>query len=138
MKKIIFVFYITLINCAGSKGNLIFNKLNYPVSMTNQIIFKQNSNYSVNNYIIYEEFEVEENFCSTFYSHIAFHTKIDLSEKLNQEIYSKNGEGIINLKFYSKNHIVNYFWPLTALPFWIGCTTILIKGNVFKITELKN
>jgi hypothetical protein len=62
----------------------------------------------------------------------ATHSTLDLSPSLNEQVAKAKGEAVARTTVELSHCAINYFFPLTLLPFWPGCSTVTVTGDVVR------
>lgn len=133
--KIIFLIVpIFFFSCAGSKGNIHFDKLNYSASLSPYLLDSSGK-------ILSEEiglkriegFTVKHRFWGVFYGHIPLNGEEALISEINQSVENANGDGIINMTIIARDCMFNNFFILNIFPIFPGCTTIFIHGDIVRL-----
>lgn len=119
--------------CAGAKGNVRFDSLKYPVSMSpvlydsdGRMLYHERQLKSV------DKFQYSRWIWSMFWTGLVFNREQDLSAPVNQKIEESGGQGIVNLTVTTSGCFLNYVPLVSILPIWPGCTVVSIHGDVVK------
>ncbi len=121
-------------SCAGYRGQIKLNKLNYPVSMSAFIYGKKGDILLKGD----ERLKKISNFSFSKLMWSIFYTGISLSDdqifvnELNRSIENEKGDGMINFKLKNSACFLNYIFLFNLLPFWPGCAHITISGEIIK------
>jgi len=138
---ILLAFSMTGCFVAGSRGNVRFNELKYPASMSAYLYGPNNELLAKDRELqVVEQFSYKVNFWGTLYSLVSLTGVKDVSKEINNKIEYSGADGIINMKVISKPGILTHFHPLTLIPFWPSYTEVLIEGEIVKYnpTMIKN
>ena len=132
-----FLIFLSLCpaGCSGSRGYLKFEKLEYPVSMSSRIYDQQGRILSGGKdlAIVKKKFFIERTYWGIFYSLIPLTGPgKEIGDDLNEIIRRYRGNALVNVRISSRSCYLNYFIPLSILPFWPGCSVISISGDVAK------
>jgi hypothetical protein len=57
---------------------------------------------------------------------------LDISELVNREVSSRSGDGVVSLTLTNEHCALNWFFPLTLLPFYPGCEDVTVTGLVVR------
>jgi hypothetical protein len=120
------------LGCAGGRGDVRFDSLRYPVSMSGYVYDQKNRALSPKSLDVVAEFEHEARLWGMFFSWIPVNGDLDLSEPINRDVDAAGGEGVINLSVKSEGCAFNYIPGLSLLPFWPGCADVTVAGQVVK------
>jgi len=139
MKKTVLVllfvslFSSTYFACSGSRATIRFEDLKYPCS-TSAFLYGPNHEVLVKgkDLTTVGMFEYEKTYWGILWSSVHLSNSKDVMNKMNQEIRSKNGEGIINLTVIATTHDINSCIPLNVLPFWPGATKVKFFGEIVR------
>jgi hypothetical protein len=116
--------------CAGARGNMRFDRLAYPASMSGYLrasdgqILPPTSLYRVAN------IKETHTFWGMCYSLAALNHSYDPCDAINRAVEAAHGDGIVNLRVSAKGCGWNYVPFLNLLPFWPGCTHVVIEGDI--------
>lgn len=128
----LFLFAI-MVSCAGARGNLRFDELKYPVSMSPALYDKDNT-------VVFYKRELKpvgkldytKTIWSTLWTAVTFNPSQELGGPINTQIEENGGEGVVNMTVHVRNCSLNYIPILAWLPIWPGCTVVNIEGDVVK------
>lgn len=126
------------VGCAGAKGNMTFDDLKYPASMS-AFIYGNNNETLVkgDNLDVVGDFKYEKKFWGILYSMVPLSSDKDIVEAINRKIDEAGGEGLINLSVTAENCAFNSFPLLSLLPIMPGCLNVTIEGEIVKAKQKK-
>ncbi len=139
MKKIcLFSIILLLSSCAGSKGNVRFDSLKYPVSMS-PVLFDESGKpaYFERQLTSLGQYEEERVIWGMFWTALSFNGEQDFSDSMNEKVTQLQGDAIVNVRIRTNGCSLNYIPLVNILPIWPGCTVIKIKGDVVKYAKAK-
>lgn len=120
-----------MLQCAGSRGSIRFDKLEYPVSMSGfiygryqQIRIKDTDLEQVG------QFSFTRRQWSIGYTFISLSDQSAFEQAINEAIRSARGEAMVNLEVQSVNCSLNGTPGISLLPFWPGCAEITFIGEI--------
>jgi hypothetical protein len=119
-----------------SKGRLTFNELAYPGSIS-PYLYGPNSELVAKDrgLKVIKTFSSEKECWNEFYSLISFSgckATESIALDINEAIRSAGGDGMVNITVTAWPHAIQYWHPLTLLPFWPSCTHVLVTGDIVK------
>jgi hypothetical protein len=127
---------LTLTACAGARYDFGADHARYPISFSPALPDDKGT-------ILYLGHELESKgsfeFSTTqigwFYSVTS--STIDISDKVNEEVTKRGGEGVVALALKNQNCFTNYLFPLSVLPFYPGCQIVTVTGTVVSAKRQK-
>jgi len=123
---------LALISCAGSRGEIKMNQSRYPVSLSPVIIDNGRMYVESENVHYVTKINLESRKWSIFYTLIPLNNLDSVPQEMDRIIKQYKGNGIMNLSLSAKACKWNFLFPLNALPFWPGCTRILLQGDIVR------
>jgi hypothetical protein len=120
------------IGCAGGRGDVRFDSLRYPVSMSGYVYGPKNRALSPRSLEVVSEFEHEGRLWGVLFSWLPVSGDLDLSDEINNDVEAAGGEGVINLSVKSEGCVLNYIPGLSLIPMWPGCADVTVAGQVVK------
>jgi len=118
--------------CAGARGSLSFDKLQYPVSSSAALYTTEERQVSGNQLEELGQIHVTERLWSTFWSAIPLHGTRDVSAPINTQIAQAGGEGAVGLSVTAANCGTNYVELLNWLPIYPGCVLVTVRGQIVR------
>ena len=132
---VILLFLISaLVGCAGARPEVRLDSANYPVSMSGVILDNNGKPLYRNEQIPVGRFEAEKIGYAMGYSYLQLNS-VDFSEELNRQVSAVNGEAVVNFeveKIFSGCRILQCLQITQALPVFLGCSKIRVKGNIIR------
>jgi hypothetical protein len=122
----------SIFGCAGSRGDVRFDSLEYPASMSGYLHGANGRSVSPKSLQVVGEFKENARLYGVGFSWVPITKTVDVSTAMNREIAAAGGEGVINLKVSSDGCMMNYMPVLSLLPFWPGCADVTIEGQIVK------
>lgn len=118
--------------CAGNRGSVKFDTLEYPVSMS---AFVNGPNKSVlvkdESLEVVKKFEFQKKQWAMVYSFVNLSNDEIFAAEINKAIKDANGDAMINLNVTNANCFVNFgLFALPILPFYPGCSDITVSGDI--------
>lgn len=123
---------VPLLGCAGGRGDVRFDSLEYPASMSGYLHGPNGRPVSPKSLSVVGEFEEEARLYGMVFSWVPVTKTVDVSEAMNREIAAAGGEGMINVKVSSDGCVMNYMPVLSLLPVWPGCADVTVEGQIVK------
>lgn len=124
---------VIFLACAGGHGRLRIEGAHYPVSMSPFLLGKDGRVKSL--HIDLQptgSFEHKKRFWGMLYSWVSLTGDYNIAHSVNEQVEAAGGQGIVNLSIEGKQCAINYFFPLSVLPFWPGCTRTTIRGEIVR------
>lgn len=117
-------------HCAGSKGKLRFDDLNYPASFSGYIYDEKQQPLRIGNGVKkIAEVNASKRVWSVFYGQAVLSDDTHLVRDFNAEMEKNKATGIVNLQLENSACLLNHFFILNILPFWPGCTVLELRGD---------
>jgi len=123
---------VTASACAGARGALSFDTLQYPVSSSAALYTHDQRAVSGGQLESLGELHVTERIWSTFWSAIPLHGARDVSPPINTQIAQAGGEGAVGLSVETANCGTNYIPLLNWLPIYPGCVLVTVRGQIVR------
>ena len=123
---------LPLLGCAGGRGDVRFDSLEYPASMSGYLHDSRGRAVSPKSLEVVGEFKEETRLWGMLFSWVPVTKTVDLSDEMNRDIAAANGEGMINVKVHSEGCVFNYIPVMSLLPIWPGCADVTIEGQIVK------
>lgn len=124
---------IIISSCAGGRGYLRFESLEYPAS-TSPYLYGRSGQVVVEGkeLSIVGKFTMEKKFWGMVYSLVRLSDDADVSLAANQAIKTAGGDGMINLTITTDACFLTGIPILPILPFWPACTIANITADIVK------
>ncbi len=132
MKRVGVVFIgIAVSGCAGVQVDVQAPESKYPVSFTPAVPDADGQPLRIGDGL---ERVGTYRYESTEYGFLygATHSTLDLSTSLNEQVSKAKGDAVARTSVALTHCAINYFFPLTLLPFWPGCSTVTVTGDVVR------
>jgi hypothetical protein len=123
---------LTLSGCAGARGSVAFNKLEYPVSMSPYVESRSGRVLSPDDMQVVGEVKYETKIWGMGYSLIPLTGEEDVSEPINQQVRSVRGDGVSQLSVAADYCSLNHVPLLNVLPVWPTCVDVSIQGQIYR------
>lgn len=104
----------------------------YPVSMSNGMYGPSEEMLLPEEMEKVGEIFIEETAWGMFYSLAPLTPEIDISAEINRQVTARQGDGVIRLRTEATPCPLDYFFVLTFIPFWPGCTDLEIRGDIIR------
>lgn len=124
-----------LTGCAGARYEVAADHARYPISFSPSLPDEKGK-------VVYLGHELESRgsfeFSTTKFGFLYGLTSagtMDVSERINEEVAKKGGEGVVALVVKNQNCFTNYLFPLPILPFYPGCQVVTVTGTVVSLKE---
>lgn len=121
-----------LLGCAGGRGDVRFDSLEYPTSMSGYVYGPDGRALSPKSLDVVAEFEHQVRFWGMLFSWVPLNGNVDLSEEINRDVEQAGGEGVINLSVTSEGCPTNYVPALSLIPMWPGCADVTVACQIVK------
>jgi len=122
--------------CAGGRGALAFDTLQYPVSSSGVIYGPDDRPYNIGELQVVGKMAWVERIWGLWWSWIPLTGTIDVSAPINAQIQRVNGDGIVNLNVKVENCGMNYIPVLNIIPFYPGCAFVTIMGDIVRMPDM--
>ena len=122
--------------CAGGRGALAFDRLQFPVSSSPFIYGPDDRPYNPGELQPLGKMVWVERFWGLWWSWIPLSGTIDVSAPINAQIQRAGGDGIINLKVIVENCGMNYVPVFNMIPLYPGCAYVTITGDIVKMAAM--
>lgn len=116
--------------CAGARLHVHANGAEVPLSFSGSLPDERGNVYVLGHGL--EDrgtFKVKATRVSVLYSSVP-KAKLDIGPLVNEEVRRRGGDGVVQLEITSRLCALDWLFPLTALPFWPGCQTVVVEGRV--------
>jgi hypothetical protein len=130
---VVIVSCAALTGCAGARYEVAADHARYPISFSPSFPDETGK-------VIYLGHELESKgsfeFSTTqlgFLYGLTSAGTVDVSERINEEVAKKGGEGVVALVVKNQNCFTNYLFPLPILPFYPGCQIVTVTGTVVSL-----
>lgn len=130
--SVLFAVALLLSACAGGRGDIRFDSLVYPASMSGYLNDSHQRVVSPKSLAVVGEFKEEARLWGAVFSWVPVTKTVDVSNAMNREIAAAGGEGMINVKVTSDGCAMNYVPVMSLLPMWPGCADVTIEGQIVK------
>jgi hypothetical protein len=126
-------FAAAFIQCAGARTELSFSEARYPLSYSAYL-------YDASGRIVVRGHElqpvgtlsIERRFWGMLYSYATVSGEPELGAAINEQVRAAGGVGVVNLTVRTEGCGWNFAFLLTILPFWPGCATVTVSGEIVK------
>ena len=129
---LLLAFSLVAAGCAGARGNVRFDSLEYPASMSGYLYGPDDRTLSPLSLQVVSEFEHGGRMWGVLYSWVPLTRSLDVSDAINREIEQAGGEGVINLSVTTDGCAINYIPALSLLPIWPGCADVTVAGEIVR------
>lgn len=133
MRKVVAVGLLLslLSHCAGHKGVLKLEELKYPASFSGYIYDKDFKPVRIEGGLKkLSTVRVARTGWSMLYGFTKLSDSARVIDDFNSEVEKAGGQGVVNLEIAHSDCFLNSLFPLTLLPFWVGCSKIEVSGDV--------
>lgn len=137
MRLFVLLVSIFIFSCAGSRGTLKFDNVNYPMSLNQWIFNKDGQKVSIGNGLVQTGSlsEYFENWAFFYHWYSISNEKIFYT-KIENSIRQKRGDGLVNTFIVIQDCFYNNLLFLNYLPIWPGCSTVYIEGDIVKFQDI--
>jgi hypothetical protein len=142
MRKTIISFFgiVALVaflgGCAGGRGALAFDRLQFPVSSSPFIYGPDDRAYNPGELQPVGKMVWVERIWGLWWSWIPLSGTVDVSAPINAQIQRAGGDGIINLKVVVENCGMNYVPVFNMVPLYPGCAYVTVTGDIVKLAVM--
>jgi hypothetical protein len=119
--------------CAGARATIVAPTSEYPISMSAGLRDADDHVVSTRGMEPLDQFVHEFRTYGTLYSAVQLGGEHDISAEVNRQVSLLGGNAVANLEITSRGCALNKFFGLSFLPFWVGCTIVTLRGDVFRI-----
>jgi hypothetical protein len=117
-------------HCAGSKGKLRLDNLDYPASFSGYIYDEKQQPLRIGNGVKkVGDVTAFKRVWSILYGQAALSDDAQLVTEFNEGVKKTGATGVVNLQLESSACLLNHFFILNILPFWPGCTVLELRGD---------
>ena len=129
-KTLLGVCATTMLACAGSKGNLRLDQLEYPASFSGYIYDEKQQPLRIGGGVKkVGEVTASKRVWAMLYGQAVLSDDSALIREFNDEMRKTGATGAVNLQLESSACLLNHFFILNILPFWPGCTVLELRGD---------
>ncbi len=123
-----------LVACAGGRGAIGFDSLQYPASMSGYLYNSEGHALPPESFVIADHFSKQLKIWGLAYSWapVTKGSDTDVSGVLNAAIKKARGDGVIYLTVTSTRCWMNNVPIVTLLPFWPGCANVTVEGEIVR------
>ncbi len=133
MKRLLaMLLVICCAGCAGGRGWISAPTAQYPVSLSHGIRAADGHLLGPKERKRVGGFDTSKTFVALFYDAIPLNGSFDLSDDINQQVKAVGGEAITDLTFQTSLCALDAIPVLHILPFWPGCATVRVTGNIIQ------
>jgi len=118
--------------CSGARTNVTADEARYPISLSRAVRDADGEIVAQERAKKVADFQHESTSVAVFYS-FAGAAKKDISRFVNEQVAKHGGDAIVNLKVGVKNCGANWVPFFYILPFWPGCATVQVQGDIVKV-----
>jgi hypothetical protein len=116
--------------CAGSRGKLRLDNLEYPASFSGYIYDERQQPVRIGKGVKkIADVAASKRVWSLLYGQAPLSDDSALITEFNREIKKSGAAGVVNLQLESSPCLLNHFFILNILPFWPGCTVLELRGD---------
>lgn len=123
--------------CAGARTSVVADSALYPISMSRAVRDADGNIVPEGHLEKVGRFHDESLAWGLVYSAVPLTPRKDISGAVNEQMGATKGEAVVNVTIGAKNCVLNMIWPLTILPFWPGCTKIIVDGDIVRVASAK-
>ena len=128
------VVLATTTGCAGGRYSLKADQARYPMSFSQALEGPNHERLVIGDGLErVGRFRTEVLAYGYLYSAIPW--PVDISEAVNTQIEAVGGEGLAEMRVINYGCDRNWFFPLTLLPIWPGCTEVIVEGGIVRRTS---
>lgn len=132
--RTIYLFgFLMIVHCSGSSGSIRLEGIDKQISFSP--FLSGNSGYisEGNGLRKVEDLEIQVTHWAILYTGIDLSNPDEaIAERINQELHSVGGDGIVNFSITVRNHPISQFPVLTWFPIWPTASTIIVKGDIVR------
>ena len=125
-----------LVGCAGARGSLVFNSLEYPVSMSGYVENQAGQSIPPEEMEVVGKISYKKTFWGLLYGLIRLTNEQDASQPINRQIRDAGGDGARDVSISVENGPFNEMPIFNMIPFWPGITRVIIKGDIIKFQPI--
>jgi hypothetical protein len=133
MNRVALVLFVCLLlGCAGARSTIVLPDSKVPVSLSNGMLGPNREILTNDEMQVVGKFHEERTAWGTLYSLVPFTPSLDISDSINSQVAQAGGEGIVRMRVSSKPCALDYFVVFSIIPFWPGCASIEVDGDIIK------
>jgi hypothetical protein len=134
---VVFSSFIIASCAAGSRGQIRFDDLKFPASMSAYLYGPDNEILAKDKDLkVIKKYYYRTNSWNIVYSLISFSNNGDVIEDINRAITESGGDGIVSVEVSAQDGITNSILLLNLLPFWPTYSKIIIEGDIVKFHKV--
>ena len=140
MKKIILFMLIAFtfasVGCAGSRGNIKFEELKYPASLSPCMYGPDYKVLTVDKELtIVGKYKYSKIYFGFFYSALGISNDSAIVQNMNEEIEKAGADGIANVSVTVGDTFTNEIPFVTLIPVWPGAASVVVEGDLVKMQQ---
>ena len=119
--------------CAGARTEVVAPTATVPISLSHAVRDGDGTLVPADRREVVGAFHDERTAWGMLYSVVKLTPTKDISSQVNGAVATSGGDAVVNLRVASKSCALNYFFPLTILPLWPGCTNVTVDGDIVHV-----
>ena len=124
--------------CAGARTVVTADTSRYPISFSQGVRDSTGRLWTAGEMIPVGKLLIDYTATGLGYSYGTIGARRDISNQVNAQVSRAGGEAVVNLWVEVKPNcnFLNGFGLFSWLPFWPGCTPVVIRGDIVKRNPL--
>jgi len=125
------------VGCAGARTEVVAPTATVPVSFSRSVRDQSGEIVSAERREVVGHFESRHNAWGMFYSIAKLDPITDISNDINEQVRAAGGDAVIHLAIRSKPCAHDFVPVFNWLPFWPGCTRVVVEGDIIRVRRLE-
>lgn len=127
----------TGVGCAGARTEVVAPTARVPVSFSRSVRDQSGEIVPVERREVVGHFESRHNAWGMLYSLAKLDPTTDISREINEQVRAAGGDAVIHLSIRSKPCATDFVPVFNWLPFWPGCTRVVVEGDIIRVRRLE-
>jgi hypothetical protein len=119
--------------CAGARTSVVADDARYPISLSRAVRDADGSLVESGRIVNVRTLQIESTAWGVLYSAVRLTPRTDISNAVNERVSAWGGDALVNVQISSAHCATDWFAVFTMLPFWPGCTNVVVKGDIVKV-----
>lgn len=139
MKRVVYsvVLGAVVTGCAGAQTEIVAPTATVPISLSRSVRDQNGEIVSEANREVVGHFESHHTAWGLVYSLVKLDPTTNISSEINEQVHAAGGDAVIHLSIRSKPCATDFAPVVNWLPFWPGCTRVLIEGDIIRVRHME-
>jgi hypothetical protein len=125
----------SLVGCAGASSEIVAPGAKVPISLSRGVRDADGEIVPQSRQEIVGHFEQDATAWGMAYSLAKLTPTTDISDAVNEQVARADGQAVVRLSVRSKPCALNFVEVLNWLPFWPGCSNLVIAGDIIRVKK---